>query len=737
MLRPERMSKVSVTGAKSVMADVVDAVHDMRLLHVTEYDGSWAGFDPGDPAPDAETASERLVTVRSIESILDIDRDEVDAAPARELDEDSLGERIESVRTHVNDLDDRRSGLRDDLRSVEERLDAIEPFVDLGIDLDLLQGYDTLEVAVGQGNREAVERAILEADELDGYELFTGEKTLAVFARSYEEGALTDTLVGTEFAAVEVPDLADDDGSDPGSVSPTEYAADLRQRRETLERKLETVENELAEVRAEQAPFLLAAEEQLTIRVEKTEAPLTFATTDNAFVAEGWVPTEQYTDFASRLQSAVGEHVEVEELERAEFNHDGTDHSREEVPGGPTEPPAAPTAADGGGRDEEVRADGGGLVTMGDDDDPPVVQDNPDAVRPFEILTKAVGRPNYSEFDPTVVLFLTFPLFFGFMIGDVGYGVIYTAIGYYLWTNFDSDAFRSLGGVTIASGLSTILFGILYGEFFGTHIIGKLFWEGPVGLKHAPIEKGLESPEFISAWILVSVFAGIVHLNVAWIFDFIEKRQLHDLQEAVAEAGSWLLMLNGIWVWVFSKHLMGSKPGFVYTVFDGAPFAFNFDGFPEIVGIAGAVAFFIGLVLLAYGTGSFNVEIVEFLNVLVNALSYTRIAAVLLAKAGMAFAVNLIVFGAPPEESSAFFALPLTGVEPAQGLALYHGGPLLAVVGIVILVIGHALVLALGISSAGLQAVRLEYVEFFTKFYDGGGREYAPFGHERRFTRDT
>ena len=54
MLRPERMSKVSVTGSKAVMEAVVETVHGLNLLHVTEYDGSWEGFDPGDPASGAE-----------------------------------------------------------------------------------------------------------------------------------------------------------------------------------------------------------------------------------------------------------------------------------------------------------------------------------------------------------------------------------------------------------------------------------------------------------------------------------------------------------------------------------------------------------------------------------------------------------------------------------------------------------------------------------------------------------
>jgi V/A-type H+-transporting ATPase subunit I len=67
---------------------------------------------------------------------------------------------------------------------------------------------------------------------------------------------------------------------------------------------------------------------------------------------------------------------------------------------------------------------------------------------------------------------------------------------------------------------------------------------------------------------------------------------------------------------------------------------------------------------------------------------------------------------------------------------LVHGSLAFVLVGLLVLVIGHALVLALGVTSAGLQAVRLEYVEFFNKFFDGGGTEYEPFGYERKYTAD-
>ncbi|MFD1598038.1 V-type ATP synthase subunit I [Halobellus rarus] len=754
MLRPEQMSKVSVTGSKAVMDEVIETAHGLNLLHVTEYDGSWDGFEPGNPVEGAEESSDRLVTVRSLESILDVDAE--DAGPTRIVTDEALDEELEEIRTRVNELDDRRQDLRQDIRDIEDRIDAIDPFVDLGIDLDLLSGYDTLQVAVGEGDRDAIERAVIDVDDIRSHEIFAGEDVLGVFAyptADADESALTDALVSADFTAFEVPDA---------EGTPTEYKRELEHEKQQLESKLATVENELEAEKMDAAGFLLAAEEKLSIDVQKTEAPLSFATTENAFIAEGWIPSEQYTEFKGALKDAVGERADIEELERATFSKDGTDHVREEVPSGGNGGTAA--AADGGS--ETARADGGSAVVMADDE-PPTVQDNPGAVKPFELLVQAVNRPSYYEFDPTVILFLTFPAFFGFMIGDLGYGIIYTAIGYFLYTNFaDRPAFRSMGGVTIAAGIFTIIFGILFGELFGLHVISTYFWEGALGMAHPPIEKGLSPAgiDWARGWLVVSVLIGIFHLNVAWIFGFFEDLQLHDMKHAVYENISWILMMNGLWIWVFSDALSSVAPEFIYTTFSSeGVIPLGFNGFPamELFTIPGVgpftlplLVFIVGLVLLAYGE---PIEAVEFLNVLVNVLSYTRLAAVLLAKAGMAFTVNLLFFGVYVDDHGGWH-FGLGGMPDADAIAalgpgetlsyhgyevteimfggLVHGDAATILIGLLVLVFGHVLVLALGVTSAGLQAVRLEYVEFFNKFFEGGGREYEPFGYERRFTTE-
>jgi V/A-type H+-transporting ATPase subunit I len=757
MLRPERMSRVSVTGSKRVIDDVIETVHDLQLLHVTEYDGSWDGFEPGNPQEGADEASQKLVTVRSLKSILGVT--EEDAGPSNQIvTGEALDEQLEEIRQEVNELDDRQDDLRDELRSVEEQIDTMEPFVDLGIDLDLLRGYDSLAVSVGEGDDDSVHAALSESD-IETYEIFEEDNVVAVFAHT-DEGTLQDALVNATFTALEVPD---------GDGDPEEYLEELSHRKQQLESKLTTVEDELEEKRLDVGGFLLAAEEELTIEVQKREAPLTFATTDNAFVAEGWIPSSEVPGFESALYDAVGDHVEIAELEQAEYDEDGhvVDHGEVDQGG---EPGGQPTAADGG--EEDVAADGGdgkaradgGTVTMGAAS-PPVIQDNSGPVKPFEALVEVINRPKYSELDPTLILFLTFPAFFGFMIGDLGYGILYMGIGYWLMKSFDSDVVRSLGGVGLLSGLFTAIFGVLYGEFFGLHQLGEIVWGG-----NPPIHKGLQ-PHFVYyayAWLLVSAIVGVLHLVVGRLFDFVNNLH-HGVGEAFMESFSWIIMTVSLWVWVFTRTATQAKPNFMWEVFategatnpvtgeviENVALPLGFNGFPrvglftipiggfDLVVDPGLLGIFVGLGLVVMAEGGIGL-IESITETFGHVISYTRIAAVLLAKAGMALAVNLLVFGATLHDGEFHFIffmdsapnpdfVVFAGLVNGEGAAALIGG---AIVGIIVLVLGHLLVLVLGITSAGLQAVRLEYVEFFGKFYEGGGKAYSPFGHEREHTSE-
>src|SRR5450756_147000 len=127
--------------------------------------------------------------------------------------------------------------------------------------------------------------------------------------------------------------------------------------------------------------------------------------------------------------------------------------------------------------------------------------------------------------------------------------------------------------------------------------------------------------------------------------------------------------------------------------------------------IAGLVLLVVGFIFMFMGEGA--IGIAELPSLLSNVLSYSRLISIGVSSAGIALAVNRL--------SDALF---------------FSKGGIFVIFGVLLLIVGHGINTVLGILDSGLQALRLHYVEFFTKFYRGGGIEYKPFGFERKFTEE-
>jgi V/A-type H+-transporting ATPase subunit I len=188
------------------------------------------------------------------------------------------------------------------------------------------------------------------------------------------------------------------------------------------------------------------------------------------------------------------------------------------------------------------------------------------------------------------------------------------------------------------------------------------------------------------------------------ILGFRNKLIEHGLKHAILAKGSWMMILIG-GVLAIAKLMpdVTSK----LPVPTGDP-----------VFIVGSILAVAGLILLIAGEGF--ISILEIPTILSNVLSYSRILAIGLSSAGIALVVNTL--------SMDLFIRP-------KGV-LMGGGIVLAFVGVLILFIGHLINLLLGILGPGLHSLRLQYVEFFTKFYEGGGKKYIPFGYKRKYTEE-
>ena len=172
---------------------------------------------------------------------------------------------------------------------------------------------------------------------------------------------------------------------------------------------------------------------------------------------------------------------------------------------------------------------------------------------------------------------------------------------------------------------------------------------------------------------------------------------LHDLKHAVQEKFSWIMILWGglmfIPPWLFGTSLIGVRLGLTEEL--------------ELWG--GLAGFMAGLGLAVAGEGI--VAIVEVPSIFVQVISYVRIAALGIADYGLAHAFNGMAFD-----------IGFTGVG--------------AIFAVLILVVGQTVVITLGLIGSGINALRLQYVECFPKFFVGGGTDYAPFGYTRKYTNE-
>jgi len=363
-----------------------------------------------------------------------------------------------------------------------------------------------------------------------------------------------------------------------------------------------------------------------------------------------------------------------------------------------------------------------------EDEQAPVKLRNPRFVKPFELFTELMSTPLYREVDPTLFVFTVFPLFFGLMIGDLGYGACLMLAGLVMWRKLgkDSEGWRKLGLIVLAGGLFSALFGLLlfhdaFGLPFhpvfderGAPVLGGLSWETTIGiyipLGEAPMEKLVDVKDLLA----ISVLAAWIHMSVGLIIGF--RNELSHGRKHAATKVFWLVILFGLFAQIL---FMAKGSPLRDTLF--MTFCSSFAGM--VIPFSGLNLSIVALSLILVGVAGFFalhgkgalMELMEILSLLANVISYTRIAAIGVAKGAMALAFNYIVV-----------------------TYLFAGGNILLIIaGAFVLVLLQLLVFALGSLSAGIQALRLNYVEFFLKFYTGGGVSFEPLGYKRKYSKKS
>ncbi len=398
------------------------------------------------------------------------------------------------------------------------------------------------------------------------------------------------------------------------------------------------LESELRKLSEQNYGKVSAIAEQLNIELKKMEAIELLGGLESVAILEGWVPNAEMPKLKKIADNAAGDEYAIETIT-----------NKEEVP--PTK-----------------------LTNK--------------RSKLFEFFIRFYSLPKGNEIDPTSLFAILFPIFFGFMIGDAGYGIVMIAMSFaILYTLKKSGSIKGKLFSKIASFVSSVLsknsirviaksiipgavvaiaLGIIFNQWFGFQLpYNALF-----------------NPELhISKLILISGLIGMLAVVSGFAIGVANKLMLNEKREALGRLG-WMLMALGI-------------VAFGLEIIYKVPISFSLQYIATFISIIAGLAF------IAYGEGASS--LIEMPSMISHILSYTRLAGILLASLILAQVINYMF------------------------LHSLHHSIMLAIAGIFVLFIGQAFNILIALFEPGIQGARLIYVEFFSKFFSGNGKEFTPF----------
>lgn len=322
---------------------------------------------------------------------------------------------------------------------------------------------------------------------------------------------------------------------------------------------------------------------------------------------------------------------------------------------------------------------------------PPTKLRNPKLFKPFEMYVKMYGLPAYNEMDPTWFVAITYSFIFGAMFGDVGQGLVLFLGGLFLYKTKKMD----LAGIISCAGVFSVFFGFMYGSFFGFEDVLKAIWLKPMNqMMDVPLVGRL------NAVFVIAIGFGMFIILICMVFNIINSIRRGDTEKTWFDSNAVAgLVFYGSIVLTIGLFISGKKlpAAAILVIMFGVPLLLMFlkepltnlvekksEILPEQKGMFFVQSFFeLFEVLLSY---------------LSNTLSFLRIGAFAVSHAAM-MEVVLMLAGAT------------NGGSPNW----------------VVVVLGNIFVCAMEGLIVGIQVLRLEYYEIFSRFYAGNGREFKPF----------
>lgn len=643
------MAKVEIIGPKNLFFDVVGMIHEQGSLHIEDLTRKiQSGEMPLDrmevyaeQQQDQDRMDELLIRVRAILKALhraetpmskDERRKEYDRLYA--MDSDQLANEVATV---IEEVEDRTSALATNHTSLESEMALLaryEPILHkiqpLAKQIITTGAYESVALLVERRYKSGLEQLKEELDKLTHKQCEivstdVDEDTTAaivVFSKNFAE-PVHKFLSMENVNQIRLPQEFQD--------MPFDVAyKELLERRKNLPNDLKSVTGELEKMSYQWQLKLTTIRDVLIDKTEEIAAIPKFGRTEYAFVITGWMPVAQIKDFRKEISSRWGDDLIVNETEIKEEEYADT----------------------------------------------PVALKNAKAIAPFQFLLGVYGTPRYGTVDPTWMLFVFYPLFFGMIVGDLGYGLI--MLGIVVWLRLKHPGKPAIQLATSVLGPASTMvcaFGIVYGEFFGNmmKMLGVITHEKWFGLIPT-----FDRVVLVTNFMYIAIAVGFVHVTFGLVLGVINAiRTKH--KKHLWEKGGILTLVLGILIAVglgMSADVLGQFAQWGQLLFAAIAFA--------------------GFVFALRGGGVMGA--IETLEAFTGIASYIRIMAVGLAGAIFADAINSIV-------------------ADSGNVAL----------GALIAIFLHGLNFVIVAFSPSIHAIRLNFLEFFGKFYETGNKQYSPF----------